>query len=710
MTDSYNEFFAPSSAQQTYNAAQAAADASFINGIRGGVSGPYSASSGSSGGYTDKELFAMQAALNEAAKVKQEALTKIGTRTDQTVTGNIDYFKQLTEAATQMMAPYQAMATQGQQFYLNAIGANGRAAQQATLPQASDIFKQNSIDATNFLSSIPNWSYNQAANQSSGFMNDIFGYSEPAQKTKNKSYSDALAEIYRNSNTNQPQYTQQQQPAPASASTQAYTKPDYLKTSTELAADKAAADVRAKAQSDYETKLADLTSKQSSYQQDVKNYFDERSKNFTYFNDLSNNLRLGQYDNGWGRTVNDSMLSGLNAIGYQGPNRYIAGATILKDDLHKAGQLAGEKAQQYAMGNAGTMRQDTSIPAGYYDALMNMQRGKDVVNPYDQQIADLKAQYAASQPKPAVTQQGQVAPQGGMAQILSQIPARAATLNAPQQSAAPNRALQGLMTPFMNELNNRPEMDPNNILNSLIDPATGAVNNWINSGVVKDVMDATLKSGTNAVQNAAAARGMLDSGQTLSELNKVGVNAAGQYIVPYAGQLANTVLNQGANLANSRMSNYYNLLGKGADFANSMMQTQAAMTQGLAGQYNSLAGNTLSNLQNNSSKQAIEQGSQQLMGAMNLMNQGQQAAQTTANAYGNLASQAAVQNIYGNEIYGNNQLQSANIEANRISQFNQLQMQMDRLEAQKKASDFGMMFNGGGSLLGLGMMALGGGL
>lgn len=674
--------------------------------------GPYKATQGSGQGmggqmaYTDKELFAMQAALNEAAKVKQDALTRVQERTDKTVTGNIDYFKQLTDQANKMLAPYQAMAAQGSQFYMNAIGANGPAAQQATLPQASDIFKRNSIDATSFLSSIPNWSFNQASNQASNFMNNMFGYGgQQQQQTNNQQQAprSGTQQTTQYRNWEAPATQQQQGQTPNNAFTnaqpsfQTYTDPKTL----------AAQEAKAKAQSDYEAQLAALTAKQGSYQSDVESAVKNSSNQSQRINNL-----IEQVHNVNTRSMatqeDVDLLTSLGLRGVIRPTAGYQGGYINQSSVDQALKQLYEEQAKYGS----NVLTDTTLPEGYGKSYAQLHQSTakngEFVNPYDKQIADLKAQYTAQNPQTPAPQ----ANTGALNQFIGQsnTPLQAATLNAPQANTGPNQAMQGLLSPFLAEMNNRPDMDPNTILNKLIDPATGAVNNWMNSDVVKNVMDTTVGAGTNAVQNAQAARGMLDSGQTLAELQKVGTNAAGQYIVPYAGQLANTVLNQGANIANNRLSNYYQLLGKGADFANSMMQTQAAMTQGLAGQYNTLAGNTLNNLQNNASQQAISQGNQQLTGAMNLMNQGQQAATNTANAYTNLAGQSAAQNIYGNDIYGNNQLQSANIEANRLSQYQQLQMQLDRANAAQKANNFGMMFNGAGTLLGLGMMAAGGGL
>jgi hypothetical protein len=247
-------------------------------------------------------------------------------------------------------------------------------------------------------------------------------------------------------------------------------------------------------------------------------------------------------------------------------------------------------------------------------------------------------------------------------------------------------------------------------------------------------MGTTVQSGTNAVQNAQAARGMLDSGQTLAELQKVGTNAAGQYVVPMAGQLANNVLSQGAALANSRLSNYYNLLGQGAQyaqntqaqrnsnvnglvntgagmatqglqFANSLMQTQAGMTQNLNNQYSGMANQTLQGLMSNSNNTANNQSALQVGGLANLLQSGQGAANSTANVYGNLGTNVAGQNVYGNDIYGTAEMQKARIESDRLAQMAKLNNMERRANVSNDQSG-----NAVGLGLSLGAMLLGGGL
>ncbi len=698
MADSIN-YFDGNEQQNAFNAYTAQ-----LNAGGGSSGGPFQASGSGSGGggmqYTDKELYQMQYALNQAAQVKQQALTNTQQRTDQTVATNNDYFKQLTEEASKLLAPYQALASQGSQFYMNAIGANGPAAQQASMPQASQIFKQNSIDPTNYLQSIPSWSFNQASNQATQAMNQMFGYS-PAQSTQgNARFNQSNAQSRQTAQ--QVQQQQQSNVNPAFANNQSSF--DIYKSPEELAKIKADTDAATKAKSDYDSGLSALTGKQGSYESDTMNWFKSKDAAAKATEDKIAKLRSiptgGHLDAG---TYNWLRENGFN-------NTMKSDGTF---DLSGAGMEHIRNLQQQA--NATRQEMSSSKDIDNYNVMLRQQNGRasdtdKIVNPYDQQVADYKAKQAAANPTAATA--GSQGAQGQLAQTLQQQQSQgpAATLQAEQLSGAPNQALQGLMSPFMAELNNKPDDDPNTILNKLIDPATGAVNSWLNSDVVKNVMDATIGAGTNAVQNGAAARGMLDSGQTLAELQKVGTNAAGQYIVPYAGQLANNVLTQGTSIANNRLSNYYSLLGKGADFANSMMQTQSAMTQGLAGQYNTLAGNNLNTMQNNASQQAIAGQSNQMSGLTNLMNQGQQAATNTASMYSNLGTNSAAQNVYGNDVYGNTQMQGANIEANRLSQFQQLQMQLDRAEQAQKGNRLGDMINGGGTLLGLGMMAAGGGL
>ena len=290
-----------------------------------------------------------------------------------------------------------------------------------------------------------------------------------------------------------------------------------------------------------------------------------------------------------------------------------------------------------------------------------------------------------------------------------------------------------------NEISSRPDAGQyaNDVLNQLIDPAQGAVNNWMNSGVVKDVMNATVGAGTNAVQNAQAARGMLNSGQTLAELQRVGTNAAGQYIVPYAGQLANNVMSQGVATANNRLNNYYSLLGKGADFANqqtsnamqagtalynnnlnqanslsqaglgfanNIMNAQLGLTQNLANKYSDSANQFLNTNMTTSAASSLGQQGMLSQSALN----GQNASGNISDVYSQLGQSSAGQGIYAADAYGTGQLNAARIEADRLAQDAQLAIKEKRAKA--ASSSGGLAALGGGSLLGMAMMAAGGGL
>ncbi|CAB4212261.1 hypothetical protein UFOVP1437_12 [uncultured Caudovirales phage] len=624
--------------------------------------------------YTDQDYFTIQSALNQAAQGQQEALGRVTQRTDQTVSTNIDYFKQLTDQATKLLAPYQALAQQGSGLYLDALGMNGAAKQQAAIPQATQIFNQQGINAAPLLQSIPGWAYNAAAGQASNFMDSIFGgptaqaqpqqapmqrpiqqpgisqaqkqhelnvslgrasgpYVPPEQRAAatqqqqtaaQNSQLDALFQRY------QAQQQASQAPAPFAAKPafQAYTAP---KTPDEIKAAEAKA-----------THFKDLQTQEKNYLAALDT---ERAK--TSDPQMLQELDRLAKGNSWTQQLSDIKMQEQNAA--RPANRAPAQLTPAEMDmLVKSGRIQGTQQGPVTLGQ-------------------QQQQG----------------QFAQQQGQPQQQQQGQ----GGLSQYIQQV-----------------------LGNMSNETNTRPNagQDAKDIMSQLIDPATGAVNQWMNSDVVKNVMNATVGAGTNAVQNAQAARGMLDSGQTLAELQKVGTNAAGQYIVPYAGQLANNVLSTGAGLANNRLSNYYSLLGKGVEFANNMIGQQASMTQNLTNQYAGMGNQFLGNLQNQSNVTANNQNNLMQGGLANLMSGGQQAANTTANIYGNLGGNVAGQNVYGNDAYGNAQMQSAGIEANRANQASQLQVLMDQQDRKAKAQNFGAMFNGGGLALSLGAMALGG--
>lgn len=595
--------------------------------------------------YTDKDYFALQSALNEAAKAQQEALARVQTRTDTTVAGNIDYFKQLTDQATSLLAPYQALAQQGSGLYLDALGLNGYARQQAAIPQATDIFNQQGINAAPLLQSIPGWAYNTAANQASNFMNSIFGGPTSGQQMAN----------------NGPTGQQQGSFVPQQQVTQQQAKPDAWSLPPTYRADKTAGTTA------------------------VNKYLELRKP----ADDIA-----AQYD------ALDKQIQGM-------PGSTSQQIDARMEQMVKLEALGADRRNAFKDANK------FATDNGLYSVAGSYSNRAPTVDEYYRKIDQgmLDAATRATNPQ----QQGQ-APQNQTTGpvTLGQQPSQGFL---PQQQGQ-QQGQQGGLSNFINQMignltnetNTRPNagQEANDIMSKLIDPATGAVNQWMNSDVVKNVMNATVGAGTNAVQNAQAARGMLDSGQTLAELQKVGTNAAGQYIVPYAGQLANNVLSTGAGLANNRLTNYYSLLGKGVEFANNMIGQQAAMTQNLTNQYAGMGNQFLGNLQAQSNSTANTQNALQQGGLSQLLAGGQQAAQSTANIYGQLGNAAAGQNVYGNDIYGNAQMQSAGIEANRQQQFSQLQVLMDQQERATKAQDFGAMFNGGGLALSLGAMALGG--
>lgn len=823
----------PTAQQQAYNQAVAAAGTSSGSGAGGARSATGAAPARSA--YTDKDYFAMQSALNEAAKQQQEALTRVQTRTDSTVSGNIDYFKQLTDQAATLLAPYQALAKQGSGLYMDALGMNGYDRQQAAIPQATTIFNQQGINAAPLLQSIPGWSYNTAANQASSFMNSMFGGGTNNQQSMpyNGKYG------YMPPQSQQQQQFQQQA---AQQQQQAQRANDPFSAQPSFQAYKAPADPAiAKAEADKAKQLADLQAKQKGYNQTLMDKFSGRegtakqadsdyevlqqlmNKSSTQgagwasgdnadgrYNDVltRNGLQVGRLDSysqgalgaamgqvnarrseALGRDPkeaedrakyeallrNETILNPYDAqiAKLQNPDTYSEAAQKQKEwaalgvtgktdylrnqlntEIANSQKLSGQLMAAQQSGNtaevARIQKEQTALQAKLQslnqstadaeklrsqyeqagntqfavtgDARAQQQAGMEAqfasqLDQYNPYTKDVEAEQKARQQQQAQQQQGMLSgvmqpqqqQQGPVSLYQPQLQSQGQGVGGGQQGA-----MQGYLNQFIGNLaketNGRPDagQDANEILSKLIDPATGAVNQWMNSDVVKNVMDATVGAGTNAVQNAQAARGMLDSGQTLAELQKVGTNAAGQYIVPYAGQLANNVLTTGAGLANSRLTNYYSLLGKGVEFANNMIGQQAAMTQNLANTYSGMGNQFLGNLQSQSNVTANTQNALQQGGLSQMLAGGQAAAAGTADIYGKLGNNVAGQNVYGNDMYGNTQMLGAGIEANRLKQNTELQILQDQYERAAKNKSMAMGTNAGGLALSLGMMALGG--
>lgn len=644
--------------------------------------------------YSDKDYFTIQSALNQAAAGQQQAAQNVINRTDKTVTGNIDYFKQLADISSKLLAPYTALAQQSTPMLYDVLGLNGKAAQQQAQTQASDVFQQQGIYAAPLVSSIPGWSFNTAANQSASFINGMFGYGTN-QPTEQVSSTVKMPGLYgapqKGSYTAQ---TQAQNPWNAPSPYQAYNPPQQAFDGSSF--DKQIAAVNASKAAE-QAKIDQFNQLQTEARNANKNYLQTLSAMQqaqtggpvtadSQYNILSNKLSgLDAAHQAAANKLNDYIkANNLQLTKSDGANPYSQQASLTGNydaqiakinqqrELAQLPQTNGktlQASQQRTVGQGPTTQQ---VPVLNQPALQNQQNNELIgfTNQFKNTQADV--QDVAGNTQGALNQiLGNAAQFGNTAlgntlqttgnNLLNRFnnttiaglaeQANNATSNLMSNDlAASNRFLQAVQ----NEVANRPNaaaeaaqitqsglnlgnqqvapltnranslMDRympstggdfvQNTLNKLIDPATGAVNNWINSDVVKNVMDAAVGSGTNAVQNAAAARGMLDSGQTLAELQKVGTNAAGQYIVPYAGQLANNVLSQGAQLAgtelqtgvnaaqnmyglanqqignvlsantataNNRLNNYYNLLGKGMDFANTTAGNRNSMFSNL---------------------------------------------------------------------------------------------------------------------------------
>lgn len=578
--------------------------------------------------YTDKDYFALQAALNQAAAEQQAAISRATNKYETVTTGNIDYFKQLAQLSQNLLAPYSALANHSVPLLLDSLGVNGASAQQAALPQATNIFNQQGINAQPLIASIPGWSYNTASNQAANMMNSMFGYgtNQPTQQVSG--------------------VVQGQQPASLLQSQQSSTS-------------------------------------SAGFQQGVpqqRQTFDPR-----FAQDASTNpfLTTGQT-----KAISDSEAARIAPI---------------NDKISRI--------QESLNNNAAALQKVQSNPQAlnYQAEVDRLGTSTTNLNKLLQEQQNLlKARPQAPAPIPAQT------PTTGVQQALG--PVNVPVFNQPQFQDQRNNELIDFVSRFK-QTQDSLNADANGGLVSQFtgqggqiadDAANQIIQEAMNSSVLKNIMDATIKSGSDAVQNQAAARGMLNSGQTLAELQRVGTNAAGQYIVPLASQLANTRLNNYYQLLGQTRSNQANMAGQGLNFANQLMNNQLGLTQNLAGQYNQMGSQFANNLLSGSQSQATAQQNMQLGGLNSLLGSGQQATGAMVNNYGNLGTNTAGQGLAFADMYGNAQMTSAGIEANRLQQAAQLQIMMDQYDRQKKANSFGQMFNGGGLALSLGAMALGG--
>lgn len=246
-----------------------------------------------------------------------------------------------------------------------------------------------------------------------------------------------------------------------------------------------------------------------------------------------------------------------------------------------------------------------------------------------------------------------------------------------QQSVSPQSGPFS-STPFSNLLQTSPEQYAQNLTQTGINLAQNATNAYTNNTIVQQSLAAMNKLGQQATQNSAAARGMLNSGNTMAELYNQGQAIAGQYLLP-----------QITSLSNSIMGN-----------VNSAGNTQLQGQQGLAN-------STLNNMLGANTSIANNSMNSQVSGLSGLLGTGLSSAQTQAGVLGQLGSSVAQQNTnsantQSNAILSNAQQQSNALMANA-------QLQLSAAQANLRPSSDGMLGGllsaAGGSALGTGLMA-----
>lgn len=201
----------------------------------------------------------------------------------------------------------------------------------------------------------------------------------------------------------------------------------------------------------------------------------------------------------------------------------------------------------------------------------------------------------------------------------------------------------------------------NNTLSSLNNQNNGAIANFLNNGAVQSSMNAMTKYGSQAIQNSAASKGMLNSGNTMANLYDYGQSLAGQYLVPQIGNITNQVLGSGTSLANAG-------LGANASLANQYLGAGASLAGGLAtaqmGANTALSTSAMGN---------------QSQGLNSLLNTGLSGAQTQAGVYGQLGQSVGNENSQMGQTQSNAILSNAQNQSNALMSGAQLQFQMAQM-------------------------------
>ena len=233
-------------------------------------------------------------------------------------------------------------------------------------------------------------------------------------------------------------------------------------------------------------------------------------------------------------------------------------------------------------------------------------------------------------------------------------------------------------SPFANLLNRTPEQYAQGLTQTGIGLAESATDAFRNNTIVQQSLNAMNQLGGQAVQNSAAARGMLNSGNTLSELYNQGQAIAGQYLIPQITSLSNNIIGNVGSAGNAMLSAQQGLAG--------------GITSSMLGANTSMAQNAMGN---------------QLSGLQGLVGQGLNSAQTQAGVLTGLGGAVAGQNTNMANTQSNAILSNAQQQANALQ--SNAQLQLSAAQANLRPSQGGILEGLGsafaGAAAGTGLMA-----
>ena len=234
---------------------------------------------------------------------------------------------------------------------------------------------------------------------------------------------------------------------------------------------------------------------------------------------------------------------------------------------------------------------------------------------------------------------------------------------------------QASTSPFANLLNRSPEQYAQSLGQTGINLAESATDAFRNNTIVNQSLNAMNRLGGEAVQNSAAARGMLNSGNTLSELYNQGQAIAGQYLIPQITSLSNNIMGNVGSAGNAMLSAQQGLAG--------------GITSSMLGANTSIANSAMGN---------------QLSGLQGLMGQGLNSAQTQAGVLTGLGGAVAGQNTNMANTQSNAILSNAQQQSNAL--MSNAQLQLSAAQANLRPSSGGMLEGLGSAFAGAGLGTL----